>query len=115
LRAPFLITRDRGGAAILRCVVSGRLLMKRIIYFLIALTVTLLIFSGSAYGSERSSISNSRVKFYNFDEILIDGKIKKPTGLYTNSKRLAKFDRLIKLKKSFIPDLLDTSREHILK
>tara|TARA_Y100000310_G_scaffold336573_1_gene421500 strand:+ start:380 stop:649 length:270 start_codon:yes stop_codon:yes gene_type:complete len=89
--------------------------MKRIIYFLIALTVTLLLFSGTANGEGRSSKSNSRVKFYNFDEILIDGKIKKPTGLYTDSKRLAEFDRLFKLKKSFIPDLMDTSRERVLK
>ena len=89
--------------------------MKRIIYFLIALTASLLLFSGSAHGEGRSSKSDSRVKFYNIDEILIDGKIKKPTGLYTDSRRSAEFDRLFKLKRSFMPDLMETARERVLK
>lgn len=89
--------------------------MKKFIYFLITLTVSLLFFSGDALGNGQTTKSNPRVKFYNFDEILIDGEIKKPTGLYTDSRRSAEFDRLFKLKKSFIPDLMDTSRERILK
>ena len=89
--------------------------MKRMIYFLIAFTVTLLVFSGTARGVEQSTKSDSRVKFYNFDELLIDGKIKKPTGLYTDARRSAEFDRLLKLKQSFIPELMDTSRERVFK
>tara|TARA_R110002110_G_scaffold191450_2_gene399625 strand:+ start:324 stop:563 length:240 start_codon:yes stop_codon:yes gene_type:complete len=54
-------------------------------------------------------------KFYNFSDQVIDGEIKKPTALYTNSRQKVKFERLLKFKKSFIPDLLETSKESTFK
>ena len=59
--------------------------------------------------------SKPKSKFYDFGEQVIDGEIKKPTALYTDSKKKVKFDRLLKLKKSFIPDLLKTSEEKTFK
>ena len=56
-----------------------------------------------------------RVKFYDFDEHLIDGEIKKPTGMYVNERQRAKFGRLLRLKKSFIPELMKTAREKVFK
>ena len=57
----------------------------------------------------------ARTKFYNFDDMLIDGEVKKPTGLYVDERRRAKFGRLLRLKKSFIPDLMNTAREKVFK
>jgi len=54
-------------------------------------------------------------KFYDFGVQVIDGEIKKPTALYTDSKKKVKFDRLLKLKRSFIPELMDTSKEKTFK
>ena len=54
-------------------------------------------------------------KFYDFSEQLIDGEIKKPTALYTDSRQKVKFDRLLKLKKSFIPELFKTAKERVFK
>ena len=54
-------------------------------------------------------------KFYDFDEQVIDGEIKKPTARYTNARQKIKFERLLKFKKSFIPDLLETSKEKTFK
>lgn len=59
--------------------------------------------------------SKPKSKFYDFGEQVIDGEIKKPTALYVDSKKKVKFDRLLKLKKSFIPDLMKTSEEKIFK
>lgn len=59
--------------------------------------------------------SKPKSKFYDFGEQVIDGEIKKPTALYTDSKKKVKFDRLLKLKKSFIPELLKTSEEKTFK
>ncbi len=56
-----------------------------------------------------------RVKFYNFDEHLIDGEVKKPTGLYVDERQRVKFGRLLKLKKSFLPALMNTAREKVFK
>tara|TARA_R110001583_G_scaffold88756_1_gene229850 strand:+ start:90 stop:377 length:288 start_codon:yes stop_codon:yes gene_type:complete len=54
-------------------------------------------------------------KFYDFNEQLIDGQIKKPTTLYTNAREAVKFERLLKLKKSFLPQLFKTSKEKVFK
>ena len=54
-------------------------------------------------------------KFYDFNEQLIDGEIKRPTPLYTDARTKVKFDRLLELKKSFIPQLFKTAREKVFK
>jgi hypothetical protein len=54
-------------------------------------------------------------KFYDFGEQLIDGEIKKPTALYTDARKRARFGRLLKLKKSFLPKLFNTSKEKVFK
>ena len=58
---------------------------------------------------------NVKSKFYDFSEQLIDGEIKKPTNLYVDSRQRVKFDRLLKLKKSFLPSLFKTAREKVFK
>ena len=57
----------------------------------------------------------SKSKFYDFNDQIIDGEIKKPTALYTEGRKKVEFDRLLKLKKSFIPDLMETSKESTFK
>jgi hypothetical protein len=56
-----------------------------------------------------------RAKFYDFNEQLIDGEIKKPTTLYTDARDKVRFDRLLRLKKSFLPELFDTAKESVFK
>ena len=56
-----------------------------------------------------------RAKFYDFQDQLIDGEVKKPTTLYTNVRAQVKFERLLKLKKSFMDDLFDTAKEKVFK
>ena len=66
-------------------------------------------------GNNAQAQKSPKAKFYDFSEQVIDGEIKKPTALYTDSKKKVKFDRLLKLKKSFIPELLKTSEEKTFK
>ena len=66
-------------------------------------------------GNEAQAQKSPKAKFYDFSEQIIDGEIKKPTALYTDSKRKVKFDRLLKLKKSFIPELMKTAEEKTFK
>jgi hypothetical protein len=56
-----------------------------------------------------------RSKFYDFNEQLIDGEVKKPTTLYTDARQQVKFNRLLKLKKSFLPKLFATAKERVFK
>ena len=49
----------------------------------------------------KAEAKTPKAKFYDFSEQLIDGDIKKPTALYTDARQQVKFERLLKLKKSF--------------
>ena len=74
------------------------------------------IFTCAAFGASASPPQNNeRSKFYDFQEQLIDGEIRKPTFLYTDARQKARFDRLLSLKKSFLPRLFETSRENVFK
>ena len=57
----------------------------------------------------------SKAKFYDFSDQLIDGNIKRPSTIFMESRVRAKFDKLLKLKKSFIPRLLMTGKNPNLK
>ena len=54
-------------------------------------------------------------KFYDFGEMVIDGEIKAPTVTYISDTQRVKFSRLLNLKKSFLPQLLETSKEKAFK
>ena len=75
----------------------------------------ILLFSTSAIAKPPQKNKNVRSKFYDFNEQLIDGEVKKPTTLYLNSREKVKFDRLMKLKKSFLPKLFSTAKEKVFK
>ena len=57
----------------------------------------------------------TKTKFYNFDDLLINGEYKKPQVLYTDARQKVRFDRLLKLKKDFLPKLKDTQRDPSLR
>lgn len=54
-------------------------------------------------------------RFYDFSDQVIDGEIKKPTTLYTDARQRVKFDRLLRLKKSFLEPMLQTAKEQVFK
>jgi hypothetical protein len=56
-----------------------------------------------------------KTKFYDFDDMLIDGELKKPEGLVFKAQEKAKFDRLLSLKKSFLPRIEESAKEDALK
>ena len=91
--------------------------MKRffsVIYMVLLVFVLVVVFfvlSSAAEGSQPKPNS----KFYDFSEQVIDGHIKKPTALYTDSRQRVKFNRLLKLKKSFISAVLDSAKDPIFK
>jgi hypothetical protein len=57
----------------------------------------------------------NRSKFYDFNEQLINGKIRRPTAIYINARERARFNRLLRLKKSFLPKLFETSKDKVFK
>jgi hypothetical protein len=53
-------------------------------------------------------------KFYNFDDMLIDGDFKSPEGMYENARKKASFDRSARLKKSFLDKIQESAQEDAL-
>ncbi len=83
--------------------------MKRAL-LLVFLVLGLLVESAAAKPPDKT-----KSKFYDFSDQIIDGQIKKPTALYMDSRGKVKFERLLRLKKSFIGNLLMTAREKVFK
>lgn len=81
------------------------ILIKKIIIFLIFLT-----FTPSALHSKPKN-TTLKTKFYNFDDLLIKGEYKKPQILYIDQKQKVKFEKLLKLKKNFLNNLKNTSKD----
>ena len=82
--------------------------MKKLMILLGVTTLTLM-FSTTVLAQDVKS------KFYDFSDQVIDGEIKKPTALYTNARQKVKFDRLLSLKKSFIKEIEESSKEKVFK
>ena len=85
--------------------------MKRFTSMLLAVAFVL----GAVTTAVAAPPKGDKSKFYDFSDQLIDGEIRKPTALYTDSRQKAKFDRLLNLKKSFLPAMFQTSKERLFK
>ena len=83
--------------------------MKKVLVGL-ALVAAVGMVGGNALAADKV-----KSKFYDFSEMLIDGEIKKPTALYTDARSKVQFDRLLKLKKSFLESLKASGREEVFK
>lgn len=55
--------------------------------------------------------AKDQTRFYDFDELLIDGEFNKPTTVYTRALKSPRFDRLLRLQKSFLDQLGRTTRD----
>jgi hypothetical protein len=86
---------------------------KTILLAIVIMTAGIMLVMGAVIS--KAEAKSPKSKFYDFSEQLIDGEIKKPTALYTDARTQVKFERLLKLKKSFIPALLDTSKDPVFK
>ena len=56
-----------------------------------------------------------KTKFYDFDDLLINGEYKKPQIMYTDTRSKVRFERLFKIKKNFLPKLRETKRDTSLR
>jgi len=81
----------------------------------IALVISLLLLAAPSVSVAQDGDSGKKTKFYNFDDLLIDGQYKKPQVLYTDARQRVKFERLLKLKKDFLPKLKATAKDGSLR
>jgi hypothetical protein len=91
--------------------------MRRLTLWVVAALLTVGVAGGTASAQKKPKAGGEdlKSKFYDFSDQLIDGEIKKPTALYTDARQKVRFDRLMRLKKSFIPAMMQTSKERVFK
>jgi len=77
--------------------------------------IFLLLFLSSIAIATPPKNNSARSKFYDFSEQVIDGQIRKPSVTFSSSRDRSRFERLLRLKKSFLPDLFATSKERVFK
>lgn len=66
-------------------------------------------------GSTAFAQDEPKTKFYDFDDMLIDGQLKTPDLMKTQAREKAKFKRLLSLKKSFLPKIRESGEERALQ
>ena len=76
------------------------------------LTLALL---GSFAGVASAQEGDTRTRFYNFDDLLINGAYRKPQVMYTSSRQRLRFESLANFKKDFLPRLKQTARDQALR
>ena len=81
-------------------------------YFLVMLAFWLILLSVPTVVHAKPPVKS---KFYDFSAQIIDGEIRKPTVLYTDIRERVRFERLLKLKKSFMRKMFQTSKERVFK
>lgn len=81
---------------------------------LVGLTVlvALVAIGAPAFGQDGG---DTKTKFYDFEDMLIDGQLKTPDMLKTQAREKAKFKRLLDLKKSFLPKVRESAEERALQ
>jgi hypothetical protein len=77
--------------------------------------VLALAFAGPAAAQKKAAAKGEKAVFYNFDDMVVDGEFRKPSVLLTTAREQSRFERLLRLRKSFLPDMLKTARFPELK
>ncbi len=81
----------------------------------LALLAALLVVAPLAAQAQDKPAEATKTKFYDFNDMLIEGQYKKPQVLYTDARQKAKFERLLKLKRDFLPQLRSTAKDATLR
>lgn len=86
--------------------------MRKIAAMMVGLAVALA--SASAVAQDDDG-GGEKSKFYDFDDMMVDGELKTPDVERMEARGEAKFKRLLDLKKSFLPKVQDSTEEDALK
>ena len=59
--------------------------------------------------------TNPKTKFYDFDDLLINGEYKKPQIMYNDARSKVRFERLFNIKKDFLKKLRQSEKDASLR
>lgn len=56
-----------------------------------------------------------QTRFYDFNDMLIDGEFMRPEGMFTRARDRARFERLLDLRREFIEEIEESAKEEALE
>ncbi len=71
--------------------------------------------SAPTESKETKRRGGDKTKFYDFDELLIDGQLRSPNAYFGSARQRMRWSRLLRLRKSFVSLLLSTDKFPILR
>lgn len=82
---------------------------------MIRLLVCVFLSAGLFVAGTADGQPSVKAKFYEFPTMTIDGDHKAPTVTYSSQREKIKFERLLKLKRSFFSELQQTAKDASFK
>jgi hypothetical protein len=91
--------------------------VRTLVRCLVLLALVLLVAppAGAQKKGAKPAPKSEKTLFYDFDDMVVDGEFRKPSVLLTTAREQSRFERLLRLRKSFVPDMLKTARFPELK
>lgn len=91
--------------------------MKRLLIGLLALGALGVPTYASAQDAEGGDGAGGEVetRFYDFNDMLIDGEFMRPEGMFTRARDSARFERLLDLRREFIDEIEESAKEESLE
>lgn len=90
--------------------------MRKIVAILVAVFVSFVGISAFAQDEgEGGEDGGEKSKFYDFEDMMVDGELKTPDVERMEARGQAKFKRLLDLKKSFLPKVQNSTEEDALQ
>ncbi len=83
--------------------------MKKIVAVVLAFAFTFPATMGMAQDEATPT------RFYDFNDMLIDGEFMRPEGMTTRARDGARFERLIDLRREFIEEIEESAKEQALE
>lgn len=75
------------------------------------LFAALVAFAAPAFAQD----GDVETRFYDFNDMLIDGELQRPEGMFATERGSARFDSLLTLEKSFVEEIEEGAEEEALE
>jgi hypothetical protein len=66
-------------------------------------------------GADQANQGDVQTRFYDFNDMLIDGEFMRPEGMFTRARDRARFERLLDLRREFIDQIEESAKEEALQ
>lgn len=64
---------------------------------------------------EEAAEGETPTRFYDFNDMLIDGEFMRPEGMFTRARDRARFERILDLRRVFIEEIEESAKEEVFE